>query len=145
MNTLNPVFEESAALQQRQADLQRIAHKFMIVYLVKDRLHMGNYEPHERFSRESHIEFRIELFNDGIEEDREYVLRLPAYHVYYDEDYISTYYPETGVEDAIHDVIKMFKEEKKKDRTPFRWRWFNWTMPKWRRKVAVLGSESSDQ
>jgi hypothetical protein len=144
MNKINPVFEESAALRQRRTDLQRVAHKFMIIYLVKDRLHMGNYEAHERFCRESHIEFKIELFNSGIEEDREHVLRLPAYHVYYEEDYIKTYYPETGADEAVHDVIRSLKGEKKTSRGGWH-PWFTWTMPKWKRRVAVLGSESSTQ
>ena len=144
MNTLNPVFEESAVLRQRQADLQRIAHKFMIVYVVKDSITMGNYLAHERFCRETHIEFRIEPFNTSVEEDCEYILRLPAYHVYYDKEYIRTFYPETSADKAIHDVIRTFKEAKDKKRIKMP-RWFTWTMPKWRRRVAVLGSESSDQ
>ena len=86
---------------------------------------------------ENGIVFRIEPFSSGVEEDREYVLRLPAFHVYYKEEYESTFYPEDSVRTVLLECIASLK--------PKRW-WPTFKLPviNFRRKrVTVLGSREN--
>ena len=125
MQTTNPIFERDV--------LDKYRRDFHIVGLYKNRLNDSVFDPVAAFCLENGIAFRLEAFSDGVEEDREYVLRLPAFHVYYKEEYEATFYPEDSVKKVLLGSISGFTKK-----TPW-WPSFNFTLFK-RRRVAVLGS-----
>jgi len=113
--------------------LEKYKRDFHIVGLYKNRLSDTVFDSVAAFCLENGIVFRLEAFSDGIEEDREYVLRLPAFHVYYKEEYQSTFYPEDSVKKVLLACIAEFTKKTS---------WFSFKFPvfKRRKRVAVLGS-----
>ena len=133
----NPVLVANAELMQEKEVMMRHAHKLYIVGLCKSE---NNYDPSEYSSvynvcKQYHIEFDIQPLTPGIEEDSEYVRRLPAYHVYCNEDYECTFYNEDSISETL---VSLFTKPKPKKRT-----WFSFPrlwFPK--KKVSVLSNSS---
>ena len=135
----NPFLEANAELMLEKEVMTRHAAKLYIFGLCKSE---NNYDPSDyssvyNFCKQYHIDFDIQPLNSGIEEDREYVTRLPAYHVYCKEEYECTFFNEDSVS-AI--LMSLFIKEKPKKRTWFSYTWF--TSPR-RKKVSVVSSTSS--
>ena len=105
---------------------------FHIVGVCKNRLNDAVFDSVAAFCLENGIVFRIELFSSGVEEDREYVLRLPAFHVYYKEEYEATFYPEDSVKKVLLKCIDRFTPKK------IEWPSFKFTL--FKKRIAVLGS-----
>ena len=136
--TTNPFLEANAELMHEKEIMTRYASKLYIIGLCKSE---DNYDPLEysivyNFCKKYHIDFDIQPLNSGIEEDREYVTRLPAYHVYCKEDYECTFFNEDSVS-AI--LMSLFIKEKPK-KISWMIPWFTWSR---RQKVSVLSSSSS--
>ena len=102
--------------------------------LYKNRLQDSVFNTVAAFCLENQIPFHLERFSDGIEEDREYVLRLPACHVYYKDDYQTTFYLEDSVQKVLLDCIAGFSK------TTFWWPSFNLRVFGKRKRINVVGS-----
>ena len=105
--TINPVIENYVESSHYHILLKRYAHKFMItgVYHWSKPVREEQFDEALLYCRDHHITFKLEVFNDGIEEDREMIERLPAFHLYVDEEYELTFYPEQKVESVVKDYI----------------------------------------
>lgn len=134
--TTNPFLQANAELMREKDIMTRHASKLYIIGLCKSE---NNYDPLEyssvyNFCKQYYIEFSIQPLSSGIEEDREHVVRLPAYHVYYNDEYECTFYNEDSVS-AI--LISLFTKPKPKK---INWiPWFTWTR---RKKVSVVSNSS---
>jgi hypothetical protein len=127
MQTTNPIFERDV--------LDKYRRDFHIVGLYKNRLNDAVFDPVSAFCLENGIAFRLEAFSSGVEEDRECVLRLPAFHVYFKEEYETTFYLEDSVKKVLLGCIARFAKKETW------WPSFNFTLFK-RRRVAVLSHEN---
>jgi hypothetical protein len=54
---------------------------------------------------ENHVQFMIREFYGGFEEDREMIERLPAFNIYFKNEYKKTFYPEDSVEEEILKIL----------------------------------------
>uniref|UniRef100_A0A6C0BJR8 Uncharacterized protein n=1 Tax=viral metagenome TaxID=1070528 RepID=A0A6C0BJR8_9ZZZZ len=62
---------------------------------------------------ENHVQFMIREFYGGFDEDREMIERLPAFNIYFKDEYEKTFYPEDSVEEEILKILP--KKEKKEN------------------------------
>lgn len=133
----NPVLVANADLLQEKEVMMRHAHKLYIVGLCKSE---NNYDPSEyssvyNFCKQYYIEFDIQPLTPGIEEDSEYVTRIPAYHVYCNEDYECTFYNEDSISETL---ISLFTKP-----PPKKTNWmsyFSFSLP--RKKISILSNSS---
>jgi len=114
--TINPVIENYVESSHYHILLKRYAHKFMItgVYHWSKPVREEQFDEARLYCRDHHITFKLEVFNDGIEEDREMIERLPAFHLYVDEEYELTFYPEQKVESVVKDYITNHLDKRSK-------------------------------
>ena len=67
---------------------------------------------------ENHVQFMIREFYEGFEEDREMIERLPAFNIYFKDEYKKTFYPEDSVEKEILKILpKKENPNKKKEKS----------------------------
>ena len=62
---------------------------------------------------ENHVQFMIREFYGGFDEDREMIERLPAFNIYFKDEYEKTFYLEDSVEEEILKILP--KKEKKEN------------------------------
>jgi len=127
--TTNPIFEKDL--------LEKYRKDFHIVGLYKNRLSDTVFDSVTAFCVENTIAFRLEPFSSGVEEDRENVTRLPAFHIYYKDQYETTFYPEDSVRKILMSCIAGFK----KKTSWFSFKFPVFTLPK-RKRIAVLSHEN---
>lgn len=136
----NPFLQANAELLHEKEIMTRHAHKLYIVGLCKSE---NNYDPSDyssvyNFCKQYHIEFDIQPLTPGIEEDSEYVTRLPAYHVYCNENYECTFHNEDSISATL---ISLFIKPKAKKTNWISYFWF--TPGTHRTKVSVLSSSEA--
>ncbi len=133
----NPFLEANAELMREKEIMTRHANTLYIVGLCKSE---NNYDPSDyssvyNFCKQYHIEFSIQPLSSGIEEDREHVRRLPAYHIYCKDEYECTFYNEDSVSETL---ISLFTKP-----PPKKTNWFSFPrlwFPK--KKVSVVSNSS---
>jgi len=64
---------------------------------------------------ENHVQFMIREFYGGFEEDREMIERLPAFNIYFKNEYKKTFYPEDSVEEEILKILPQKENPNKKN------------------------------
>jgi hypothetical protein len=64
---------------------------------------------------ENHVQFMIREFYGGFDEDREMIERLPAFNIYFKNEYEKTFYPEDSVEEEILKILPQKENPKKKN------------------------------
>ena len=64
---------------------------------------------------ENHVQFMIREFYGGFEEDREMIERLPAFNIYFRNEYEKTFYPEDSVEKEILKILPQKENLNKKN------------------------------
>jgi len=101
--TLNPLYVKDEFIRYRK--------DFEIVGLYKNRLEDRVFDTVIEFCRKNSVAFRLEPFSSGVEEDRECVVKLPAFHVYYKEQYMTTFYPEDSVGKVLVGCVAKIKKE----------------------------------
>jgi len=105
--TTNPFIESYVESSNYHVLLKRYAHKLMIVgvYHWSKPVREEQFDEARLYCRDHHITFKLEAFNNGIEEDREMIERLPAFHLYVDGEYALTFYPEQILATVVKDYI----------------------------------------
>lgn len=134
--TTNPLFVKK--------DLGSHVKHFHIIGLYKNRLNDRVYDTVKAFCQEKGIAFRLEAFSDGIEEDREFVVKLPAFHVYYKDEYETTFYPEESVEHILFSIVESMTKKRSV--------WFPFPLPfpftlqflKGKRRIPVVASHGEN-
>lgn len=105
--TTNPVIESYVESSHYHILLKRYAHKFLIVGLYdwSKPIREEQFDEARLYAKDHHITFNLEAFNNGIEEDREMIERLPAFHLYVDEEYELSFYPDQTIAAVVKDYI----------------------------------------
>jgi hypothetical protein len=112
---LNPYIEGHLHELDKKANLDTRRHKFSVhgLYMWGKPIKEEAYDSAKKYCKQNHIEFVLRDFFNGMPEDREMVERLPAFHVYYEEEYMKTFYEGDEVESILQEIIENIKSEKK--------------------------------
>jgi hypothetical protein len=111
---LNPYIEGRLHELDKKANLDTRRHKFSVhgLYMWGKPINEEAYDSAKKYCKENHIEFVLREFYQGMVEDREIVERLPAFHVYYEEEYMKTFYEGNELESILQEIIEITKAEK---------------------------------
>ena len=126
--TTNPFIEQSVNLQHERNLIIKHGRKFTIkgIYDWEKPINEEVFDMMRQFCGDHRIGFTVRPFEPtAIEEDREIIERLPAYHIYNYEEHKTTIYPGP---DCINQMRLIILKEEKTARpkpTP----WFSWTLP----------------
>jgi len=142
----NPYLVANTVYTREQTNLIRYAHKFHMVGVhARNKLFPDDFQEVAIFCRINHIDFRYEEFSDGVYEDAEFILKLPAVQIYYENEYEKTMYLEEDIAKVIQGILQEIKGQiavTKKSWT----RWLSDLIPvrgKRKVKVGVVGSVPS--
>jgi hypothetical protein len=111
---INPVIEGVLKQTGERLELLRNANKIRITAIfdwnkpVKDEL----FDTVRIFCSEYKFGFSIREFDATVNEDREEIRQLPAFHIYYDFEYERTNYVGENLKDSILEVIEKYKVKK---------------------------------
>jgi len=119
--SVNPIFTESNIQRILHSAFVKHAHKLMVhaVYDWKKPVKEEVFDKMRIFCTEHHIahEFR-EFLPEPLQEDREYIERLPAFQIYLEGEYEKTAYPD----DLIDILRKIVMDLDTKPAKPARWK-----------------------
>ena len=113
--TTNPFIDEHANISVIQKEIQRIHYKLEVVAVykwnkgIKEEL----IDPIRTFCKNYRIEFFLREFYEGFEEDRECITAVPAFHLFYEDEYEMTFYPENDIFTILNTFIQKLKQEKR--------------------------------
>ena len=137
----NPVIETIFTETGHRIELNRTAHLFRITALydwdkpIKEEV----FDQVHQFCKEYKIGFNIRPFDTTTKEDRDEVIKLPGFHVYYESEYERTFYLDDNPKEILLEINKKYKPKK------WNFSWKELRLPKLyrvRRVVPVLGSLS---
>lgn len=140
MNVLfNPVMQGVVdSVNERQLiDRHKYKLSFEAIYNWDKPVNEEIFDSIRIFCSMNAMRFEIRPFNTAIEEDREYVEKLPAIQVYYEEEFEMTFYLTDPFEPFLYKLLRG-KEVKKKP-----WRWYTFKLPSFKQRVAVLSSHEA--
>jgi len=137
----NPYILEHIAFKEQKQAIMKASRLLEIegVYHWSKPLKEEVFDSVRIFCAAHHIEFGIRMFNsDAFWQDRECLTRLPAFHIYYKDEYEKSFYCEDDPAIMIQEVLRDFKNQSQKQKTGFFW----WPSFKWqlKQKVPVVGS-----
>jgi len=137
----NPYIEEHLELLKENTNLIKYAHKFFVegIYNKYKPIEESIWSEMRTFCSQHHINFTIREFNsDLIEEDREMVLRLPAYQIYNGPDYERTLYLDEECLSQFKAIIASQEKVNKKHVS-----WFTW-IPKLNKPTISIFKKGYD-
>ena len=138
----NPVIESIFTETGHRIEINRVAQLLRITALydwekpIKEEV----FDQVHQFCKEYRIGFNIRPFDTTTKEDRDEVIKLPGFHVYYESEYERTFYLGEDPKEIVLEIIKKYKPKK----WNFSWRAVR--LPKLyrvRRIMPVLSSEGS--
>ena len=140
--SVNPIFTENNVHRTQHSAFIKHAHKLVVhaVYDWKKPIKEEIFDEMRVFCTENHIthEFR-EFLPEPLEEDREFIVRLPAFQIYIEGEYEKTAYPDDFI--AVIKAIVMGLDTKPLVPQPVRW---TFAFPKitftFRRKNRIASS-----
>ena len=140
--TTNPFIENYVESSNYHVLLKRYAHKLMIVgvYHWSKPVREEQFDEARLYCRDHHIPFKLESFSDGIEEDREMIERLPAFHLYVDEEYTLTFYPEQILATVVKDYITNYLDKRSKPKKKWTFTLPTISLPTFRFKRRLASS-----
>ena len=146
----NPYIVEHVNFTKQQRDLKLASHNLIIegVYQWNKPVREELFDIVRIFCAQYRIEFYLREFNsEAFEEDREYIIQLPAFHIFYKDEYEKTFYREDSVETIIEGILVNEQESKKKGKrkglfqqmqlpNPFKW------LPRIKRRTCASSTSS---
>jgi hypothetical protein len=139
----NPYITEHIAFKEQEQEIMKASRSLEIegIYHWSKPLKEEVFDSVRIFCATHHIEFGIRVFNsDAFWQDRECLTRLPAFHIYYKDEYEKSFYCEDHPASMIQEVLREIHGLKNlhKQKTSFWWPSFKWPL---KRKVPVASSE----
>jgi hypothetical protein len=121
---VNPFIESRNEEKRKQRNLNSHCHRFSVngLYMWGKPIREELYDHVRNYCKRNHIEFVLRDFHSGISEDCQYVERLPAFHIYYEEEWVMTFYESIEIETRLQQIIEEVQLEKKTQ-------WFQFTFP----------------
>jgi hypothetical protein len=143
--TTNPIIENYVEDSKYHVLLKRYAHKFMIIglYHWSKPVREEQFDEARLYCRDHHITFKLEAFNDGIEEDREMIERLPAFHLYVDEEYELSFYPEQTIAIVVKEYITKNLDKRSKPKKKWSFTLPKFSIPSFRFKRSIASSKEA--
>ena len=144
--TTNPFIESYVANSHYQVLLKRYAHKLIITGLFDSSkpVREEQFDDARIYCKTHHITFKLEEFNSGIEEDREMVVKLPAFHLYLDTEYEMTFYLDQPFSTVLQDfLVKQFDSRSNLKRSSWTFALPHISFPIFRFKKKLASSSES--
>ena len=118
----NPYIEQMITEQNCQSNLNTRRHRFSVhgLYMERKPIQEEFYKSAQLYCKQNYIPYELREFYNGFPEDCEYVERLPAFHIYYDDEWMMTFYDGRELEPRLQEIIEGVKAEKKR-------RWYHFT------------------
>jgi hypothetical protein len=138
----NPYITEHIAFKEQEQEIMKASRLLEIegIYHWNKPLKEEVFDSVRIFCATHRIAFGIRVFNsDAFWQDRECLLRLPAFHIYYKDEYEKSFYCEDEAAIMIQEVLRDFKKPSHKQKTGTWWPSFKWPQKR-KRKVPVVGS-----
>jgi len=138
----NPVIENIFTGTGDRIEINRVAQVLRITALydwekpIKEEV----FDKVHQFCKEHRIGFNIRPFDTTTKEDRDEVIKLPGFHIYYESEYEQTFYLGDDPKEIVLEIIKKYKPKK------WNFSWKGVRFPKLyrvRRIMPVLSSEGS--
>ena len=139
----NPYIIQHLEFTQQEKEIRLESHKLEVEGVYSD-----SKVPREEvfdavriFCAEHRIDFGLRVFNsNAFIQDREYITKLPAFHIYYKDEYEKSFYPGDVPATQIQEMLREIKAYEK----PKRIRW-SWKLPKiswkWSKKSRIATSD----
>jgi hypothetical protein len=144
--TTNPFIESYVANSHYQVLLKRYAHKILIIGLFDSSkpVREEQFVEARMYCKTNHITFKLEEFNSGIEEDREMVVKLPAFHLYLDTEYEMTFYLDQPFSTVLQGfIVKQFDLRSNPKRSSWLFTFPKLSFPIFRFKKKLASSSES--
>ena len=137
----NPYIIQHLDYRQQEKEINLAGHHLEVegVY-AEGKLDERIFDPVRIFCHEHRLDFGFRVFNSAaFIQDREYIEKLPAFHIYYKDEYEKSFYPGDDPALQIQEMLRAIKDYEK----PRKIRWFS--LPKltwkWPKKSRVVSSE----
>ena len=137
----NPYIIQHLEFTQQEKEIKVASHLLEVecVYSEGKVLRDEVFDIVRIFCAEHRIAFSLRPFNsDAFAQDREYITKLPAFHIYYKDEYEKSFYPGDNFATQIQQVLREMKAYDKPKKSA--WRWpsfprFTWKLSK-RSRIA---------
>jgi hypothetical protein len=120
MNTgqINPYIIEHLKQNETNALMIKYASQLSVdgIYQQGKSVKVEIFNPVRIWCSKNHVQFMIREFYGEFEEDREMIERLPAFNIYFKDEYEKTFYPEDSVEEEILKILPQNEKNGKKDK-----------------------------
>jgi hypothetical protein len=136
--TTNPILQGVIESAERTRLLQRHRFKlsFEAVYNWEKPLKEEIFDNIRTYCHRNSMNFMIRPFNNVMEEDREYIEKLPAIQVYYEDLWDATFYLDSDFETSLFALLA----ERDTPKKAWTWTW-SWSLsPHRKRKRSLLTS-----
>jgi hypothetical protein len=141
----NPYIVQHLEYTQQEKEIKLASHLLEVecVYQESRPLAEEVIDSVRIFCAEHRIEFGLRPFNsDAFIQDREHITKLPAFHIYYKDEYEKSFYP--GSNPAVE--IQLLLKEIRDYTSPRKKKWFTFKLPsfswKWKRKTRIVASSN---
>jgi hypothetical protein len=137
--SVNPIFTESHLQSRLNSAFIKHAHKLVVhaVYDWKRPVKEEVFDEMRVFCKEYHIHHELrEFLPEPLEEDRENIVKLPAFQIYVEDEYEKTAYPDDFIAVITAIVVNLDQKPPK----PVRWTFRLPTLPSFtlkRRSIAA--------
>ena len=108
--TTNPYIEGYLETLGEKEDMLRRAHKLIIygIYQWDKPIHEEIFDPVRIYCKEKNITFHLREFDpEHKEEDREIIIKLPAFNLHKEGEYVLTFYPHDNYKGIIRDQVRI--------------------------------------
>ena len=136
----NPYIIEHIAFKEQEQEIMKASRLLEIegIYHWNKPLKEEVFDSVRTFCATHRISFGIRVFNsEAFWQDRECLTQLPAFHIYYKDEYEKSFYCEDEVAIMIQEVLCEKKESKKSKSNWIGWPSITW---KWRKKNKVVSN-----
>ena len=140
----NPYIIQHIAFKEQEQEIKKASRLLEIegIYHWNKPVNEEVFDSVRAFCAHYRIEFGIRMFNsDAFWQDRECITRLPAFHIYYKDEYEKSFYCEDDAAIMIQEVLR-----ETKDSTKPKAYWLGWPSLKldwkWRTKIKVVSNSS---
>jgi hypothetical protein len=140
--TTNPYIIEHLDYKAQEKEIMIASHLLEVegVY-AEGKLNETVFDLVRIFCANHRIQFGIRIFNSAaFIQDRECITKLPAFHIYYKDEYEKSFYPGDDPAVQIQYMLNEIKNYNKPKRTQWSWKFpkIKW---KWSKKSRVASSD----
>lgn len=135
----NPYIIQHIAFKEQEQEIKKASRLLEIegIYHWNKPVNEEVFDSVRAFCAHYRIEFGIRMFNsDAFWQDRECITRLPAFHIYYKDEYEKSFYCEDDPAVMIQEVLRETKESKKSKSNWIAWPSITWKWPKKNKVVS---------